>query len=117
MMRVFIYLSFLLSTATTQAAECLSVKNDDFKTISSDHGIATLEWMADVRNHCEMPYDGRLMIDFVDADDQVLHETLVVVILQQNGSEQVSKRVTLPADSHDAIDTTRVTIKERERPR
>lgn len=116
MMRVFIYLSFLLSTVTAQAAECLAVKNKDFKTITNNHGVATLEWRADVRNNCEAPYDGRLMIDFVGSEGQVLQETLLIVILQQNASEQVSKQVALPAESYAALDATRVTIEERERP-
>jgi len=115
-MRILVLLSFLFAATAVQSAECLSVKNDDFEIISNDHGITTIEWTAEVQNQCEAPYDGRLMIDFVDANEEVLHETLEVVILQQNASQQVSKRVSMPADRHDDVETTRVVIKERERP-
>lgn len=107
----------LVATTGARAGECISVSDNKLDEIRTEYGMTTVEWSAEARNHCDAAYDGTLTINFLDTDGTVLHEVLEIIILQNNATEQTSKRVTLPADSYKAVDDVQVDVRERERPR
>jgi len=101
---------------TAPAAECLEVRDNQVEEIRTDYEMTTVEWTATIKNTCNAAYDGTFTVKLVDEQGTVLHETLEVRILQKNASEPAAKRITLPAESYQAMDSIQVDIRERERP-
>jgi len=113
---LLIVLMGLAAVQGVGAADCLEVGDSNLEEIDSGYGTTLLEWSAEVRNHCDTPYDGTLTIRFLGEDEEVLHEVPEIIILQQNARQQTSKQITLPNENYKALDRIEVDIRERERP-
>ena len=101
---------------TDIAAACLEVSDNDIQEITTEYGITTLEWTAQVHNRCDAPYDGTLTVQFRDADGDMLHEALDVVVVQHGDYTGVRRRINMPRKHFRDIDTVDVAVTERERP-
>ncbi len=99
-----------------QTNECIAVSENNVKELRSEYGMTTVEWSAHINNDCDDSYDGTLTVRFLDENDEVLHESLEIVILDQRASEDASRRITLPAEDYDRLVRIDVTIEERKRP-
>ena len=106
----------LVALSGAQAGECLSVSDNALEELRTEYGMTTVEWSAMVSNSCDASYDGTLTVQLVDSEGGVLHESLEVIILKQNASEQASRRITLPEENYRALDDIKVEIRERKRP-
>lgn len=98
------------------AADCIAVNDSKLKELRTEYGMTTVEWQARVVNQCDDSYDATITIRFLDEDGEVLHETLEIMILQRNGSQDTTRNVTLPAERYQKIAETKVEIRERARP-
>ncbi|MEX2524589.1 MAG: hypothetical protein WD750_06500 [Gammaproteobacteria bacterium] len=107
----------LLALAVAVPAECLQVEGNSVDEKSTRYGITTAEWTADVRNDCDAPYDANLTVMFKDVDGRVLHKAVQFVAIRGGNRENTSRRINIPEDQFQAIDTIEVATEERERPR
>jgi len=103
--------------AAAASAECLQVEGNSLDEKETRYGITTAEWMADVRNDCDAPYDANLTVIFRDVDGHVLHKAVQFVAVRGGNKESTRRRINIPADQFQAIDSIEVTAEERERPR
>jgi hypothetical protein len=116
MLRTVALLVGLLCSSGLLAGECIDVQNSEIKELGTEYGITTAEWIADIRNHCDEPYDATLTIKFLDDDGAVVHESLEVVIIESRGMNKTRHAMSIPKDQYSAIQRTEVTIEERARP-
>ncbi len=113
---IMILIASLGTAVSVPAAECLDVSDNQVEEMRTEYGMSTIEWSAEVRNECDVEYDGTLTVRLLDSEGEVLHEALEIIILQNNSTKSASKRITLPAENYEALDEISVGIRERERP-
>jgi len=110
--------SVLLAVAAAPAAsDCLRVQDNSVQEKTTRYGITTADWTADVRNDCDVPYDGTMTVRFRDADGRVLYKAVQVIVVRGGDRQNARRRINIPADNFKAIDTIDVAVEERERPR
>lgn len=105
-----------LAVSGAQAEDCITVSDSHIEELETRYEMTTLEWQARINNDCDSAYDGTLTVRFLDEDGEVLHETLEIVILQNRGSENTNRRVTIPAGTYKRVAEIEVDIRERKRP-
>lgn len=107
----------MFAVAAVASAECLRVEGNSVDEKTTRYGITTAEWSADVRNDCDAPYDANLTVMFKDVDGRVLQKAVQFVAVDGGNKENTRRRINIPEDQFQAIDTIEVTTEERERPR
>lgn len=115
-MRYLILLVMGLMARPALAADCIAVDASEIEKKRTEYGMTTAEWRASVTNNCDEAYDATITLHFLDQEGEVLHETLEIVILENNASEDTAIDVTLPAERYKRIAKTRIQIRERKRP-
>ncbi|MEX0951306.1 MAG: hypothetical protein WDZ86_03390, partial [Gammaproteobacteria bacterium] len=61
-------------------------------------------------------YDGTLTVKFKNKAGEVVHETLEVIVIQSEGTEQAKRSISIPESRYQEVDQVDVAIRERQRP-
>lgn len=115
-MRLSFLICGLLWSTLLFAGNCIDVKQSELRELDTEFGITTVEWLADIRNHCDDPYDATLTIKLVDEDGSVVHETLEIVIIESRGIETTHLSMSIPEDRYELFKEIDIDIEERVRP-
>lgn len=116
MLRAATLLVGIFCSPVLLAGECIEVTNNEITALDTEYGITTAEWLADIRNHCDDPYDATLTIKLLDADDNVVHESLEIVIVESRGIDKARQTMSIPEDHFQSVDRVEVSVEERARP-
>lgn len=115
-MRYVIVLALSLTASQVTGAECIAISDSEVEEVRTEYGMTTAEWRASITNSCDEPYDATITLHFIDQEGEVLHETLEVVIMDNNGQEDTVRNVTLPTERYRQVARTQVQVRERKRP-
>lgn len=115
-LRLIFLICGLLWSSLLVAGDCIDVQSSEIRELDTEFGITTAEWLADIRNHCDEPYDATLTIKMVDEDGKVVHETLEIVIVESRGIKKTDLLMSIPEDRFVLIKEIEIDIDERVRP-
>lgn len=112
-----ILLGLCLNWSALAQSSCLSVTSNEWSKKGTEFGITYIEWEAELTNECETGYDADLSIQFVDADGEVLYESLDLITVSRGSSTKTRREFNLPTKDYERLEDILVIIQgERERP-
>lgn len=115
-MRYLLLLVLSLAVSQATAADCIAISDSNVEEVRTEYGMTTAEWRAKITNNCDDPYDATITLHFIGQEGEIIHETLEIVIMENNGEEDTVRNITLPSERYQQITETRVKIRERKRP-
>lgn len=117
MKRSLALLAVCLFSLPVFAGACLVTGDGDWRHVSTEYGLVTLEWQASVSNRCEQPYDGVVRVNFVDTEGTTVHSSMTVVDLLPGSELLLERNERMDQRRFKRVDGLEVVIEsERQRP-
>ncbi|MFO8024063.1 hypothetical protein [Thiohalophilus sp.] len=106
----------LVFTSQTQADDCLEAVEHQIESAEPSYNQVWLEWSARIRNSCEESYYTLVTVDFHDAEEKRIHQSLTSTMIKKGDTVTLNKRSLVDEDVYSKIENSEIRIDPEELP-